>query len=59
MKTTNEYQPKSNPHLEEARKVLREKGIAALYNPHAMTGKICGCGSCFCCAAFEVWKGAR
>ncbi len=37
-----------------ARELLAHEGIEALRNPHALTGKICGCGSCFCCAAREV-----
>lgn len=37
-----------------ARKLLHERGIDALVNPHAMIGKTCGCGECFCCAAMEV-----
>lgn len=45
--------------LHNARRILREKGIHALYNPHAATGKICRCGNCFCCAAWQVWCEAR
>lgn len=41
--------------LIEARKVLAEKGAGALYSPHAMTGRICRCNDCFCCAALQVY----
>jgi hypothetical protein len=40
--------------LFHARKLMNEKGREALENPHAMTGRTCGCGACFCCAAVEV-----
>lgn len=42
--------------LYHARRLLAEKGRDALNNPHAMTGKICGCGACFCCAALYVMR---
>ena len=45
--------------LAEARKVARERGLEALNNPHAMTGRICGCRNCFCCAALEVYNELR
>ena len=38
-----------------AERLLKEKGAKALYSPHAATGKICGCGTCFCCAALQVY----
>jgi hypothetical protein len=40
-----------------ARRLLAEKGRDALNNPHAMIGRACGCGGCFCCAALEVLLG--
>ena len=40
--------------LQRARKLLAEKGESELNNPHAMTGKICKCEQCFCCAALYV-----
>jgi hypothetical protein len=39
-----------------ASELLVNKGIEAVNNPHAMTGRTCGCGNCFCCAALEVYK---
>lgn len=42
--------------LIHARRLLAEKGMSALYNPHGATGKICGCGDCFCCAALQVYR---
>ena len=42
--------------LWHARKLLAEKGSEALNNPHAMIGRSCGCGSCFCCAAAQVYR---
>ncbi len=39
-----------------AAELLVNKGIEAVNNPHAMTGRFCGCGDCFCCAALEVYK---
>jgi hypothetical protein len=39
-----------------AAELLVNKGIEALNNPHAMIGRSCGCGDCFCCAALEVYK---
>lgn len=26
----------------------------ALYSPHGEIGKDCGCGTCFCCAAYKI-----
>jgi hypothetical protein len=42
--------------LQRARDLLREQGRAALENPHAATGRICGCRACFCCAALRVLR---
>lgn len=52
MKT--ETKPNYARQLAEARRLLAEKGREALNNPHAMTGRICRCGDCFCCAALQV-----
>lgn len=41
--------------LREARKILETQGPEALRNPHALTGAICGCKACFCCAALAVY----
>lgn len=46
--------PRFETYVEIARVVLREQGIHALENPHAETGRMCGCGTCFCCAAEYV-----
>lgn len=54
-----ENEPTYVNQIRLARKLLSERGIHALYNPHAATGKICGCGDCFCCAALEVYNEAR
>jgi hypothetical protein len=42
--------------LPRARDLLREQGRAALENPHAAIGRICGCKACFCCAALMVLR---
>lgn len=62
VKTLLEVKPVEDKHEEptyenqlcHARKVLAEQGRKALNNPHAMTGRSCKCGSCFCCAAAQV-----
>ena len=38
----------------QAAKLLVDKGIEAVRNPHGLTGRICGCHKCFCCAALEI-----
>lgn len=50
----NHDEPTYENQLFHARRLLAEKGPEALNNPHAMIGRICGCGDCFCCAALEV-----
>jgi hypothetical protein len=40
--------------LWHAERVATEKGKDALLNPSAYTGKICGCKTCYCCAAYAV-----
>jgi len=52
----NHTEPTYENQLWHARKLLAEEGRAALNSPHAMTGKICGCGTCFCCAALQVLR---
>ncbi len=42
--------------IAHANRLADEKGLDALYSPHAATGKICECGVCFCCAALEVYN---
>jgi len=49
-------QPTWNNQLWHARKLAEEKGLEALNDPHAMTGRICKCGLCFCCAALQVYN---
>lgn len=39
-----------------AERLLAEKGRDALLNPHGLIGKECGCGTCFCCAAWYVYR---
>ena len=41
--------------LTEAARLLETKGAEALNNPHAMIGRECHCGQCFCCAALKVY----
>ena len=53
---TNE--PTFANQLREARKILETQGPEALRNPHALTGSICGCKNCFCCAALAVYHQA-
>lgn len=50
----NHNEPTYENQLWQARKLLAEKGRDALNNPHAMIGRTCKCGSCFCCAAAQV-----
>lgn len=50
----NHEEPTYENQLWHARKLLAEKGREALNNPHAMTGRTCKCGQCFCCAAAQV-----
>ena len=57
--TTNRTEPTFENQIWHARNLLARKGLAALESPHAMTGKICRCGSCFCCAALQVANEAR
>lgn len=45
--------------LRKARALLHSKGLNALLNPHASTGRICRCHDCFCCAALQVYNEAR
>ena len=42
-----------NEIIEQARKLGDNEGIKGLA-PHARVGRMCGCGSCFCCAAAQV-----
>ena len=49
-------EPTYSNQLFHARKLLQDKGRDALISPHALTGKVCGCGSCFCCAALQVLR---
>ena len=49
-------EPTWENQLWHARRVLADKGPEALNNPHAMIGRTCGCGTCFCCAALRIYK---
>lgn len=51
-------EPTYENQLWHARKLLAEQGREALENPHAATGRQCGCGTCFCCAAVQVLQEA-
>jgi hypothetical protein len=55
MEPETDLRPTYANQLREARKILEADGPEALRNPHALTGSICGCKSCFCCAAFTVY----
>ena len=58
-KVEDHSEPTHENQLWHARKLLAEEGLAALENPHAMIGRQCGCGTCFCCAAVQVVREAR
>lgn len=47
-------QPTYENQIFQAAKLLEKKGPKALENPHAMIGRDCNCGECFCCAAAFV-----
>ena len=46
--------PTPENQLYQAAQLLAESGPDAVDNPHAMIGRACGCGECFCCAAVRV-----
>jgi hypothetical protein len=52
--TSDGSEPTYPNQLFQAAKLLADKGIEAVNNPHAMIGATCGCKGCFCCAAREV-----
>ena len=49
-------EPTYGNQLRRARELLAREGREALNNPHAMIGRQCRCGQCFCCAALQVWN---
>ena len=49
-------EPTRDNQILHARRLLATEGREALRNPHAEIGKICGCGTCFCCAALFVLR---
>jgi hypothetical protein len=51
-----EMEPTYQNQLWMASELLVNKGVHAVVDPHAMIGRTCGCGDCFCCAAREVVK---
>jgi hypothetical protein len=57
--TNRQLLPTWENQLWTAAELLVNKGLDAVNNPHAMIGRTCGCGDCFCCAALEVYKIAR
>ena len=54
--TRQHSEPTWENQIWHARKLAKEKGLRAVYNPHGMIGKQCRCGNCFCCAALYVWN---
>ena len=54
MNNIDHSEPTHANQLWHARKLASEKGLEALRNPHALIGMDCGCGTCFCCAAYQV-----
>lgn len=52
----NHDAPTFENQLLHASRLLAEKGRDALDNPHGMIGRMCRCGSCFCCAAAKIVK---
>ena len=52
----NHREPTYNNQLFHARQLLMDEGLSALDNPPGATGRMCKCGSCFCCAAAQVVK---
>ena len=36
--------------------LYKKEGLESLYNPHAATGEVCGCTTCYCCKAYRVFK---
>lgn len=59
MRTTKDDRRFYDEQLKMARQLLARKGLDGLENPHAMTGRKCGCGDCFCCAALAVFNAAH
>jgi hypothetical protein len=57
--TNERTEPTYENQLWHARKLFAEQGREALDNPHAMIGRTCGCGDCFCCAAAQVIEEAQ
>jgi len=55
-KAVDHNYPSWENQLWHARQLADKSGLEALHNPHAMIGKQCGCGSCFCCAALKVYN---
>lgn len=55
MQPVTDLSPTYANQLHEASKILEADGPEALRNPHALTGAICRCKACFCCAAFTVY----
>jgi hypothetical protein len=49
-------EPTFNNQIAMAEKIADDHGIGALYDPHVLIGKICGCKGCFCCAALLVYN---
>jgi bacterioferritin-associated ferredoxin len=58
-RNTDHNAPTWENQLWHARKKAADDGIEALNNPHAMIGRTCRCGTCFCCAAAVVYDELR
>lgn len=54
-----EMEPTYDNQLYRAAELLVEQGLDAVNNPHAMIGRSCRCGDCFCCAAHDIYSRAR
>ena len=54
-----ELAPTFNNQIYRAAELLVDGGLDAVNNPHAMIGRECKCGTCFCCAALWVYDKAK
>lgn len=49
-------EPTFNNQITMAEKLADDEGMGSLYDPHVLTGRICACKDCFCCAALLVYN---
>ena len=54
---TDHSEPTYENQLWHANRLLKEEGIKGLRG-YADVGRMCRCGTCFCCAALEVLRTA-